>query len=268
MESFFFYFTKIAWGILAPDALLLILLALGFLLLFTRHQKLAKYLIGLPLASALVTACLPIDEWLLLPLESAFPANPNLPAHVDGIIVLGGAINTLPASEWKQPELNGAAERMTATLALARQYPDATVLFTGGSGYLQYQTLREADYARQFFTEQGLPENRVFFENTSRNTFENAVYSKELIKPESGETWILITSATHMPRSIGVFCQQEWSLIPYPVDHNTSPSRKWRVEFQFLDNLAALKKALYEYGGLMVYSISGKTSQLFPKGCF
>ena len=267
MNNMFFVVSKILGSLMLPGNLLLVILATGFLLGLTRWQKAGKRLLAAVLAASLLVALLPIDEWLLVPLEGRFPADPVLPAAVDGIIILGGGMDTLASAEWGQPQLNSAADRLTAGVMLARRYPNARLIFSGGSGLLRYPNLREADFASTWFRSQGLPDNRVFFESTSRSTAENAVYSARMAGPALGEVWVLVTSAAHMPRAVGAFCKQGWSVVPWPVDHHSLPSRRWRIEFDFAGNLSGLNTVMHEYLGLIAYAVTGKTDSLFSKGC-
>ncbi len=158
-------------------------------------------------------------------LEDRFPVITSITEPVDGIIVLGGSVDQYLGQTRKQIILNNAAERLTSFVALARQFPKAKLVFTGGSGRLD-QTHKEADTAREFFTSMGLPQSRIIFEDRSRNTFENGIFTHRLVKPKASERWLLITSARHMPRSIGVFRQLGWNTIPYPVDYHTEGSRE------------------------------------------
>lgn len=267
MNSVFFVISKILGIFTSAAGLLLLVLVAGFLLGFTRWQLAGRRLSAAGLVVALLITFLPVDEWLVAPLEKRFPADPVLPSAVDGILILGGAMDTLASSDWQQPQLNSAADRLTAGVMLARRYPNAVVIFTGGSGLMRYPNLREADFAEDFFLGQGLARNRVFFESASRNTSENATYSLRMADPQEDELWVLVTSASHMPRAVGAFCKQGWSTVPWPVDHQSVPSRKWRLEFDFAGNLAGLNRALHEYVGLIAYAVTGKSNALFPDGC-
>lgn len=268
MDTITFIISKILWLLISPDALLLLLALMGLLFLFLNKLKLAKIFLAFTILSFSFIAFLPLDEWLAYPLENRFSAKPDLPANIDGIIVLGGAIDALASSLWQQVEMGSAGERNSAFVTLAKRYPEAKLVFTGGQGLLAHQDLKGADFAQIFFTQLGLPSERVIFERESRNTYENVINSQKLIPSTANETWILITSATHMPRAVGLFCQQNWSVIPYPVDHGTSPGRLVRVEFNFADNLSFLKISLHEWLGLFAHRISGKTASLLPASCY
>jgi uncharacterized SAM-binding protein YcdF (DUF218 family) len=267
MESVFFLSSKLAWSIIAPENLLYILLVISWFLLWRGAYKPAKKLLGFVMIVLTIVAIFPLGDWLLYPLEMRFPTNPRLPERIDGIIVLGGSEDALLSSLWNQVELGDSAERDTAFLELAKRYPDAKLVFTGGSGSLTYQDYKAADVAKRLFGEMGLDLSRVTFERNSRNTFENAVLSKKLVKPRSGQRWILITSAWHMPRAVGVFCKTGWPVIPHPVDHLTMPGKLLRLDFSLCGHFRSLAYGVKEWAGLTAYYLTGKTTALFPDGC-
>src|SRR5690606_18132335 len=145
--------------------------------------------------------------------------------RVDGIVVLGGGEDSTASAYWQQPQLGEGADRYTAALALARQHPEAKVLFTGGSGRLRSLTgakASEAAVAEAFFRQQGLEPERLLLEDRSRNTAENARLAFALVRPGSEETWILVTSAFHMPRALRSFQAAGWEdVVPWPVDYRS-----------------------------------------------
>lgn len=267
MDSVYFVASKIVWPLISPDSLLLLLSLLGLLCLYLNKISYARILLSVSILSLTFIAVLPIHEWIALPLENRFSANPDLPDEIDGIIVLGGSVAPERSYYWDQVEINSRGERLIAFLNLGRRFPNAKLIFSGGSGGLSNQDLKEADIARIFFLEQGIPANRIIFERNSRNTYENVFNSKALVQPGPDEKWILVTSAMHMPRSVGLFCQQDWSVIPYPVDHNTSPGAMPRIEFMPASNLGALSNTIREWVGLVAHRLAGKTSSLLPGSC-
>lgn len=197
----------------------------------------------------------------------ALSNQPAFSKKIDGIIVLSGAENPLLSSLWKQVELGGAAERNLTFLSLARKYPKAKLIFSGGTGSLINQEYKAADVAKKLFTQQGFDVSRITFERKSRNTYENVIYSQKIINPIKSENWILITTGWHMPRSVGIFCKTEWPVIPYPVDHQTRKNDLLRINFDLLVNLSTLKIAIKEWLGLSAYYLTGKTTSLFPMQC-
>jgi uncharacterized SAM-binding protein YcdF (DUF218 family) len=267
VESIFFWTSKLVWAVITPDSLLLFLLLISWFLLWRGAYGSAKALLGFVIIVFMVVALFPVGEWLLYPLEVRFPSNPKLPERIDGIIVLSGAENAVLSSLWHQEELDESAERDIVFLELARQYPNAKLVFTGGSGSMIYQDYKAADVARKLFDKLGLDLSRVTFERNSRNTYENVVLSKELIGPKPGEKWILITSARHMPRAVGIFCKVGWSVIPYPVDHRIMPGKLFRIDVNLSGHLQDLTIGVKEWVGLVAYYLSGKTTALIPDRC-
>ena len=267
MDTAFFWLSKLVWTAIAPESLLFLLVLVAWALLLRGAIKWAKRVLGLVCIAILVLAWVPVGEWIIYPLEDRYPANPVLPDRIDGIIVLGGAEDAQRSAAWEQVEVNGSAERFLASTMLAKRYPQAKLLFTSGSGDPMEQKHKGADVARELYAQQGLEGARLLFESESRNTAENVALSKALLKPKPGETWVLVTSAFHMPRSMGIFCQAGWPVIAYPVDHYALRGRLLRVDAGVLGNLFNLSIAIKEWLGLAAYYLSGRTSALFPAAC-
>lgn len=267
METIFFWVAKLVWAAIAPDSLLLLLVLISWVLVRRGATRWAQRVLGILSVSMLVLFLLPVGEWVLAPLENRFQPNPALPQRVDGIIVLGGAEDALRTATWNQVVVNDAAERFLASVALSRRYPEAKVLFTSGSGNPLDQKHKGAEVARKLYAELGMNPAVLVFEDQSRNTFENAVLSKAIVKPKPGETWILVTSAFHMARSVGIFCKVGWPVVPYPVDHRTVRGHLMRIESGLVGNLDKLAVGTREWVGLLSYYFTGKSSSLFPARC-
>jgi uncharacterized SAM-binding protein YcdF (DUF218 family) len=164
-----------------------------------------------------------------------------------------------------QIALNDAAERLTEAAALARLYPDAMLVFSGGSGSLVDDTIKEAESAHKLWSQLGVPENRMIFEDASRNTYENAVFTQKRVHPRDGEDWLLITSAFHMPRSMGIFRALGMNPTAYPVDYRTfGNSEDFRPPADGSQAIRNVEIALREWIGLIAYRLDGKTKDLFP----
>ena len=134
MESIFWVISKIAWALIAPETLLLFLLILSAGLLWTRYNKQGRALISSTVFIITLVSVLPFSSWVLRPLEDRFPIPKELPHRVDGIIVLAGAENISVTAARGQPSFHDGAERLTTFVWLAHIYPDAVLLFSGGSG--------------------------------------------------------------------------------------------------------------------------------------
>lgn len=255
-----------AWKLLEqaldPRTLLFLLLILGTVLLWTPARKAGRRLVTAATALALLFALVPISQPLLAVLENRFPVPAQLPAHVDGIITLGGDFNAARV-EARGP-LAVTSPRLTGFADLARRYPEARLVFSGGSARVLRPDLREADQAARILPHLGVDPRRVALERNSRNTYENVLFSKALVQPKPEETWILVTSAAHMPRALGVFRRAGWPVIAYPVGFRSGIPAAGRVRLQFDNGLSDLNVAVREYLGLLSYWLRGRTNALFP----
>ena len=256
---------RVAWWLLRPSNALWLGWLLGLLLLYTRRAAWGRHILLVSLLLTLLPVFSPLHHWLARPLEEHLPL-PELPEAVDGIVVLGGAVNTVITAARGMPSLNDAAERMTVALRLAQHYPDVPLLFTGGSSALlpSQQHISEAEVARRFFMEAGLDPARLHFEDQSRDTFENARFSYQLMRPEPDQRWLLISSAMHLPRAVGTFQQAGWQVIPYPVDYRSLPYDSWLPRPNVLANFMDIDQALREWLSLIAYRLLGRTATLFP----
>lgn len=258
MDTLFFWISKLAWLFIAPDSLFVLLFVFGTLLLWKNKLKWSKRIFTFLCAIVLFIGFFPIGDWILYPLESKYKVNPEL-KHVDGIIVLSGAINPERTRLWNQTVINDSSERLFAFIALSKKYPEARLVYTGGSGDITNQHDKHADVAARLFREQGLDTTKIAFESESRNTSESSILTKKIVNPQKDEKWVLITTAWHMPRSIGIFCKADWLVIPYPVDFRTKPDKLFRIEWSFSGHLSQLKIGIKEWLGVLVYSVTGKS---------
>ncbi|MBC7952600.1 MAG: YdcF family protein [Rhodospirillaceae bacterium] len=241
---------------------LLVLLAACALLFSRRGAALGRTLVCVVTAVLLLLAVLPWDYWLVASLEDRFPQQP-LPAHIDGIVVLGGSVDPVVTAARGQPSVNGTVERITAMVELGRHHPEARLVFTGGSGSVTAQALKEAPVARAFLDSLGFDTGRVLFEAQSRNTWENAVFTRDLVTPQPGQIWVLVTSAVHMPRSVGAFRAAGWQVLPYPVDYTTTGSNGG-LRFNVAGGLGSVANAMHEFLGMAYYRLRGWSDALYP----
>ena len=207
----------------------------------------------------------PAANWAILPLEMRF-ASPDLAGRkVDGIVVLGGALQERQTLAHGPMALNDAGERIVALADLARRHPDARVIFSGGAGTYSGAPLPEGEVLRLQLGALGLAPDRVIIESQSLNTFENAALSKAIARPKPGETWLLVTSAWHMPRSVGIFRKAGWPVVAYPVDFRTGGWPDAARGFASVsEGLRRMDVAAKEWVGLVVYRLTGKSDALLP----
>lgn len=260
-----FVISKIVWALLAPGSLLMFML-LAALLVIGRRPLLGRLLLGLATLCVAALTLAPVGRWALASLQATVPTPGELQLdRVDGIIVLGGAVGPGDLAATGLPSLNDEAERMTAFVALARRYPDAKLVYTGGSGFARDDSgFVEADAARTLFGSLGVPVERMRFEDKSRNTWENAQLSQRLVAPQPGETWLLVTSAWHMPRALGCFRKLGWTVVPYAVDYLGREPVRW-LSFDATRELYWLTMAEREWIGLVSYRLMGRSPDWLPR---
>lgn len=245
--------------------LLIVTGIIGVILLCTRFRRLASFLVVTSVVAIAVAGLSPLGNALMLPLEQRFP--PWDPAHgaPDGIVVLGGAILPDVSAARGAVALDEAAERITATAELARRYPDARIIYSGGNNALIFNRAVEAPFAVRELEALGVAHDRIVAEEQSRDTTENAVFSRLIAQPKPGERWLLVTSAYHMPRAMAAFRAAGFPVDAYPVDWRTrGPADVVRPFGSLADGLARTDIAVHEWIGLAVYRIAGKTAELFP----
>lgn len=239
-------FNYLVWQLVKPSSLILLTALVGLVLwrwpLGRRCRSLAVVLTA---AFGLV----PLGAFLLGPLEAKF-ATPQ-PARVDGIIVLAGA-ELGPLTEfYDEPQLGAMGDRLTTFLMLAARYPQARLVYSGAS---------DAATARQLLLGTGLDPQRIVFEDRSRNTCESASVARALVQPAPEHTWLLVSSAFHLPRAALCFEAAGWEVLPYPTDF-----RRWPNPFYFdlVANLEDLDLAAHEWLGLLYYRLRGWTGRLY-----
>ncbi len=214
----------------------------------------------------LAAATLPLGMLLIAPLENRFPLPPPDLPPPEGIIVLGGAINDHASAARQETIFDEGGERLTEAVVLAKRYPQARLVYTSGSSSFTGATSTEALQARKFMSQMGIAPERVMIEDKSRNTDENARFTAAIVHPEPSQRWMVVTSAFHMPRAMGLFEKAGFHPVAYPVAFRTLG--RWRddltLSFEPVRNLRIFELALHEWIGLVAYWASGRIDHLFP----
>jgi uncharacterized SAM-binding protein YcdF (DUF218 family) len=262
----FYYVSKIFWFFAVPSNVIVMAILAGAVLRATRWPRTGQRMILGGVAALLVFGLTPVPLWMLMPLETRFPPYQDDGTPVAGVIVLGGSFETEPTDHYGQMALNDAGERILAIATVAQRFPEARIVYTGGgSGFVTGRT-PEATLVERTAEDMGVAPGRIVYERRSLNTYENAVFSKEIVQPKPGERWLLVTSAFHMPRSMGVFRQAGWNVVAHPVDFRTGgPEDADRFFSAIAQGLTRTDTAIKEYIGLIAYRIAGKTDALFPE---
>lgn len=264
MEQLFFVLSKLAWAILSPLMVLNLLLVLGTVFLLFGYRKVALRFLFPALLFSLSLIIFPLGDWLIYPLEARISQPEQLPENIDGIIVLGGGEDIKTTISWQQPQAGQASDRYFGAALLAKQYPDSPIIFTGGNNLLRFDAgTTPAELSHELLTMVGVEEKRLIIESQSRNTYENFQRLKTVIPKRNGQ-YLLVTSAYHMPRSVGIAEKQGISVVPYPVDYRSQTGESRQMDFALFEQFEKLEPAWREWIGLTAYFITGKTSQWFP----
>lgn len=260
MDTAFFILSKLIGLALQVETWLVIGMVVSLVAGRFARPRLARWSGRATLAALLAIGIFPIGDILLRPLEAEFPPR-AAPEQIDGIVVLGGVEDQRATAAWGEPQLNEAAERLTAAAAPAIAHPEARLVFSGGIGRLRNAMLGQPEIPRiavDFFVSLGIDPGRITWEDQSRNTAENARFSYEVAAPTSGETWVLVTSAFHMDRALASFEAAEWGdIVPHPVDYRTgrfSDGIGWNLS----GNLEILNIAIKEWVGRLAYRLMGR----------
>jgi uncharacterized SAM-binding protein YcdF (DUF218 family) len=244
-------FRNLVWAVLQPGNLLTLCLIAGVILHLLSRGRRGKVLVGLSALGFALLAVAPIGPAMRLVLEERFPQVAKLPDRIDGILLLGG-----------ETAFSCSTSRLLGAVGLARRHPEARLALVGGGlfpvGY------SDARATLGFVVNEGIAPARILLEGKSRSTHENAVYAKELLRPVPEETWVLVTSAYHMPRSMGAFTAAGWPVIPYPVDFSIDPRTDLGAGFDLVGRLSDSTLAGHEWVGLVAYRLMGWTRELFP----
>jgi uncharacterized SAM-binding protein YcdF (DUF218 family) len=265
-STLFFALSKTLGVMLLPTNLMILVGIAGLILLLTRFARLGRKLLVAGIALLAICGFSPLGNLMLYPLEARFPPWDDTKGAPDGIVVLGGSIEPDLSAARGTVVFTGSVDRIIAAAALAHRYPQARIAFSGGNANLvSDDAAKEADTARAVFERLGVAKDRLLMERQSRNTLENAEFSKAMLNPKPGERWLLVTSAYHMPRSVGAFRRAGFAVEPYPVDWRTGDRGDFlRFSIYALGGLGRVEIAMREWIGLSAYRITGKTAVFFP----
>ncbi len=259
----FFALSQILDFFLTPSNVLLLALLAALAFWVMKIRKLAAALGIVSILGLALAAWSPLGPFALGVLENRFPRT-ALPEDVAGIIMLGGAVDTHISFDRDTIVLNEAGERIVETRMLAARYPEAEIFLSGGGGHLSNDgSLTESELARRALVDAGVAAERLALEELSRNTCENARETAAALGERAEGTWILVTSASHMPRAVACFRNTDLSVLPYPVDYRTgSAGSYWPGTAS--SGLAATDLAAHEWIGLLGYRLAGFTDEIFP----
>lgn len=258
--------SAIFWGLVQPFNLAMFLALAGAVFSLLRWRRLGAFSAAAAFLVLFLSGWTTLGALLLQPLEERFQRPGNVPDTVAGIIVLGGGFEGAINLARGGYELNASADRFVEAAILAHRFPTLPVIVSGGSGSVFLEGEGDAQTAPRLLEGLGVDPARIRLEGRSRDTFENARFTRELVQPGDGQTWLLITSAFHMPRSVALFRAQGFDVVPWPADYRTTGREGIGLSHDnVLDSLANTTTGLREWIGLFAYRLTGRTPTLLPE---
>ena len=251
----FFVLSKILYFLIAP--LVWILLAL-FVALFTKKEKRKR--IALLTATVLVVVFtnpfISNEAWLLW--ERSPKPMASLPAY-DAAIILTG-LTEMDKSPHDRVYTNKGADRVLHTIQLYKQGKCRYIIVSGGNGSLQDKFSTEAVSLQKILLNAGVPDSVILLEDKSRNTYENAQFTKRLLDQRPAlKKLLLVTSAFHMRRSEACFKKAGVQADTFPADFYTY-DRAWEPSRLIIPEEKVLvhwQKLIHEVAGYVIYKMAG-----------
>lgn len=263
--SLMFYLSKTFWFLAQPLNFSIFLLALCVLAGWAGWWRLARLTAIVPFLILAFAALTSAGALMLNPLEERFQRPSPAPETVTGIVVLGGGFEGAINLARGGYDVNNGGDRFIEAAVLARRYPEAKIVVSGGTGTVILDGMGDADTSVRLFEALGIDRSRLILEPDSRNTHENALNTRNLVNPGPNDTWLLVTSAFHMPRSMGLFRKVGFAVVPWPVDYRTSGQEGVGVlRDNPLDALGTTTMAIREWCGLIAYKLMGRIDSVFP----
>jgi uncharacterized SAM-binding protein YcdF (DUF218 family) len=259
-----FFLSKAVSFFLVPSNAIASLAVLGLVLLFFRRRS-GPAVAGFAAAVVAVATLSPLGNLLLTPLEQRFPEQtyPDKSA-IDGIIVLGGSYDTVSHSYMSTIFLREDTEPMAVVPGLAKLYPEAKIIISGGTDPSSPGP-SEAAIVKQYYISFGIAADRISIEERSLTTVENARLTAAMIHPGPQTHWLLVTAPYHMPRAIGTFRKAGFNVIGFPAGWRTHGwADLWSPASTATDNLRRIDVAAHEWIGLVSYRLSGYSDEWLP----
>lgn len=256
---FYVYLSKILPVLVLPPGVFVVLALLALFFIFRGKRKTAAGTLTIAIVVIWFASMPIIANKLSLAIESSYPAvDLNEVPDSDCVVLLGGFV-LAPIPPRRDIELRDAVDRVfkAAELYLAGKAP--VVIVAGGRQPWSKSSSTEADLIRQLLVRLQVPGTSILVESMSRNTWENAIFSREIIENIGCKKPLLVTSAAHMPRSVAAFERAGVSVFPVSTDINAT----FDGNYSFIDYLpqanalSTTTGVLREWIGQKVYSYKG-----------
>ncbi len=258
-----FYLSKILWLALNPFNIFILFTIITIILYLISFRKISIAIFLINSLYLIIISFLPIGSYLIHKIEKEYHLSSSIPDKLDGILILGGATNPIFYKEFNQISVNDSAERLIESVSIIKRFKNSKIIFSGGSGVINRPDLAHSQVAKLFYKKVGIEESRIIFEDNSRNTNENILFSKKIAKPKKNENWLLITSASHMKRAMLIGSKNNWKFIPYAVDFKTMKKFRFVPNLYLLSNINSFQQGSHEWLGLISYYLMNRTDKIF-----
>lgn len=258
----FFTLSKLFWAIARPLNFLFLCILAAALAGRLGARRTARLLFA---ASALLFVAFgftQLPDWIVHRMETAVAAG-KIDAPPAGIIVLGGGLSANNQTPGDGYHLGESADRIVKGLALKRRYPDARLIYSGGLGSLSQRGTPETGAAAMLVDALYADEVTIEYEGRSRNTWENARFTAQMLGDDAGGPWVLVTSGFHMPRAIACFRAAGVDVIPAPTDFRADPIGPPFLAADMAGQFLKLNLVVKELIGLLAYRLTGRIDTLF-----
>jgi uncharacterized SAM-binding protein YcdF (DUF218 family) len=190
------------------------------------------------------------------------PINDKTMPHYKVAIVLGGI--SYYDTNLKRIHFQRSSDRIFQALDLYHQHKIDKIFISGGAGYISKPYETEAIFLREYLLKIGVPDSVILFESISKNTIENAIYTRQKLEEDNRfkptEKYLLVTSAYHMKRALACFKKQGFDVDAYSVD-GTSGEHKLQLDELLIPNFSSFQNwdiLVHEWIGYVSYKLTGK----------
>jgi len=229
-----------------------------FIIFFLKSKKLIIFFSKLFLLLFLFFGYIPLSNFFLNKVEDYIEPSKYPIQQLTGVVVLGAGFDSGRISkERNQIALDHSVARLTKAIEIYNKNPRILILLSGFSKESLNEEWSELEMVKRFYLDQGVRFENLLFENQSRNTFENAFFSKNIVSKYKG-TWGLITTASHMPRSYLLFKKQGIILEPINVNYRTGKTKIFWLNFNIKKGIIDWSIIFHEVIGLAYYKITNK----------
>jgi len=254
MDDILFYLSKLFIFIINFEIFIFVTVIILFLSNILKLQKVQKLILSFLCIFILLISIIPIGHFYISKLENIYSQTP-LPQKIDGILMLSGSIDPDLSDEFNQIALNELSERLLYFTFLAKKFPKAKLVYSGGSSN-PLKGNKPSVFAKKYFEINGLDNTKIIYENESRNTFESLRNINKNIILNKNQKWILVTSASHMKRSMLTACKFNFNFIPYQVDYSVNRDMNF---FHISYNIRSFYKFLKLYSAIYYYKITNRS---------